>query len=100
MSTFMEQARDSLAEDLRYGKSVDGLTLRHLIESDLAGPRCGFAALEVSGLLVAEEPDRSLYIGRYLDGLIAAYLDSKEVTVAELAAAMREDYMESQRSTA
>lgn len=97
MSTFKEQARDSLAEDLRFGKKVDRCTLKDLIECEL-DQRFEFAAPEVSGLLVAEEPDRSLYITRFHDRLINEYLDTKEDLINELAADMARDYSESQRA--
>lgn len=98
--SFKKEAREQLAEDLQFGKKVNGLTLRDLILCDLSGERCGGAALDVAAILVADEPDRSLYCSRYLDRLISEYLDKKEDEINELAAVMAADYMESQRTTA
>lgn len=96
--TFRAEARDALADDLRFGKKVGGLTLRHLIESDLAGPQCGSASLEVSGIIFADEPDRSLLCTRYTERLIKEWLDKREDEITDLAAEMRQDYEESQRA--
>lgn len=96
--TFRAEARAELVDRLMVGKKVNRLTLRDLIEADLAGERCRDAEREVSGLLVMDEPDRSLYVGRYLDRLINEWLDKNEDEIEELAAEFRQDYMESQRA--
>lgn len=93
--SFKQEAREELANRLRFGDTVSGLTLRDLIISDLAGDNHASAELEVAGLLVSDEPDRSFYVGRYLDGLINKWLDKKEDLIAELAAEMAEDYSQS-----
>lgn len=96
--TFRAEAREELADRLRAGKTVNRLNLRGLIESDLAGEQCSFAAIEVSGIIAAEEPDRSLLCNRYVERLISQWLDKQEDEINELAAEMEQDYSESQRA--
>jgi hypothetical protein len=97
--SFLMEARESLADDLRAGKTVDGCTLRELIECDL-DQNFRFASMEAASLLVMEEPDRSLCIDRYTERLIKEYLGAKEDLVREVAAGMAQDYAESQRADA
>lgn len=97
MSTFMQEARWHLEQDLLFGKKAGNCALRDLIEIDL-DQNFQSASHEVSGLLTMEEPDRALSISRFHDRLITEYLNGQEDLIRELAAEMRRDYEESQRA--
>lgn len=96
MTTFTEQARDILAERLRDGKKVNGLTLGDLIDADLSGPRCRFATNEVVEILLADYPDSALYRSRYLDTRIAEWVGKQEDLVREVASEIAEEYAQDQ----
>lgn len=76
-------ARAALEDKLKNDEKVGGLRLADLIESHLSGPQCDMAMVEVRILLLTAEPDRSLYITRYLDRLVKEYLDQHEELVQE-----------------
>lgn len=79
----LKSARAALEDKLKNDETVGGLRLADLIECHLAGPQCDLAMVEVRVILLTEEPDRSLYITRYLDRLIKEHLDQHEELVQE-----------------
>lgn len=68
------QAVEALTERLRAGNTVGSLSLRDLIDSDLNGPRAGFAAIEVTNLLLADSGERAALADAYKDGVIERFL--------------------------
>lgn len=81
----LEQAREDLVDRLKSGGTVGTLTLGDLIDSDLAGPRCEAATIEVRDIVLSEYPDTPLLQLRYVDAVIERYLTTKEELVHERA---------------
>lgn len=82
----LEAARQHLTERLHEGKTVGRCTLRDLIDADLNGPRAGFAAIEITNLLLADSGARAAMADTYIEGVIERHLETNEDLVAETAA--------------
>lgn len=78
------EARELLAEKLRSGESVGGLTFFDLLDSELGSmERYSIAIQKVHEILRSEYPDASLFIERFNNGLIERWLDQKQEIVDE-----------------
>ena len=78
-----EQAVYNLTERLHGGRTVGRLTLRDLIDSDLNGPRAGFATIEITNLLLADSGERAAKADTYVAGVIERYLSKRSDLVEE-----------------
>ncbi len=81
----MEEARQDLVERLHNGRTVGGLTLRELIDCDITGSRAGFAAIELTNLVLADSGERAAMADAYVSGVIERWLETKSELVEERA---------------
>ncbi len=70
----LERAREDLTERLHANGTAGGLTLRDLLDSDMNGPRGGFAVIELTNLLLADSGERAAMADTYVSGVIERFL--------------------------
>ena len=93
MRHFGEAAREALAGRLHDGKTVGGLVLRDLIDTDLNGSRAEFAVIEITNLLLADSGERAARADLYVEGVIERYLENCE----DLVQAFAEEWADEER---
>lgn len=84
----LKRAREELAEKLREGKKVAGLSMRDLIDCELNSERYQPFLSQITSLLLKANPDysRDEVANSIMDSLIARHLDAHPEAVEEEAA--------------
>jgi len=98
--TFAQEAKEALVERFLDGGKVNGVIFRDLLDAEIDGNyRWAVSEFESLFLTAISDPSAGSDKARkYAEALIEKFLRTHPDLVTELAAAMQQDYAESQRA--